>query len=189
MRSALVVFVAACLLVDTYSLAGEILIAPQQGDKNKSSSASEQRERAKSYRKDDPVTSSTTIVLPEEESDGALSPRGNAAEGRARDNRARARETQREADFPFQPILIKPDAGTLMEGGSQERARDNRARASGYSRGEHLSAVPGRVGADGIPLVICKDRDNVAGQIGDDLKSGSVIVILREGKQVKVRCQ
>lgn len=178
-------------------LAGEIILEPQQGSvkapgkaSSKASGASEQRDRARSYRNDESSGNTTIIVLPEDESEGALSPRGNAPEGRARDNRSRARDYQQGTDSSVLPGLIKPDTGIIMDGGStQDRAHENRARASGYSKGETQSGFTGRVGPDGIPLVICKDRDNVAGQIGDDLKSGSVIIILRDGKQVKVRCQ
>jgi hypothetical protein len=173
-------------------LAGEIILTPQQGGSKpsgKTSSAAEQRDRAKTYQKDDSSAVPTLIIVPEEESEGALSPRGGSPEGRAKDNRSRAGDYQHGNDSSYRP-LIKPDTGILIDGGTtQDRARDNRARASGYSRGENQAGLSGRVGPDGIPFVICKDRDNVAGQIGDGLQSGSVIVILRDGKQVKVRCQ
>ncbi|MCX7170258.1 MAG: hypothetical protein NTY41_08200 [Proteobacteria bacterium] len=174
-------------------LAGEIIMVPQPGSgktPGKSPSSSEQRDRAKAYQKDQASGTPTIIVVPEEESEGALSPRGSAPEGRARENRSRAGDYQRGTDSSLHPGMVKPEAGILLDGGTtQERAHDNRSRASGYSRGESQSGIAGRIGPDGIPLVVCKDRDNVAGQIGDDLKSGSVIVILRDGKQVKVRCQ
>jgi len=173
-------------------LAGEIILVPQPGSgkaAGKTAGASEQRDRAKAYQNDE-AAAPTIIVVPEEEAEGALSPRGNAPEGRARDNRSRAGDYQRGTDSSLHPGLIKPDTGILLDGGTtQDRAHDNRARAGVYSRGESQSGLTGRVGPDGIPLVVCKDRDNVAGQIGDDLKPGSVIVILRDGKQVKVRCQ
>lgn len=174
-------------------LAGEIIVAPQTGSSkapSKATSAAEQRDRARSYRDDVPSDSTTVIVLPEEEVEGALSPRGNAPEGRARDNRSRAMDYQHGTDSSVLPNFIRPDAGTRLDGGStQDRAHENRSRAGAYSRGDGQAGLTGRVGADGLPVVVCKDRDNVAGQIGDDLKSGSVIVILRDGKQVKVRCQ
>lgn len=174
-------------------LAGEIIMVPQQGTgktPGKSSSASDQRDRAKAYRKDEASGTATIIVLPEEDSEGALSPRGVAPPERARENRSRASDYEHGTDSSLYPGLIKPDAGFLLDGGTtQDRARENRSRASAYSKGETQTGLSGRVGADGIPLVSCKDRDNVAGQIGEGLTSGSVIVILRDGKQVKVRCQ
>ncbi|MFA7281825.1 MAG: hypothetical protein WC100_17205 [Sterolibacterium sp.] len=173
-------------------LAGEIIMTPQQGGSKpsgKASSATEQRDRAKSYQQDDFSAVPTLIIVPEEESEGALSPRGGSPEGRAKDNRSRAGDYQHGNDPSYRPS-IKPDTGIFFDGGTtQDRAHDNRTRASGYSRGENQAGLTGRVGPDGIPFVICKDRDNVAGQIGDGLQSGSVIVILRDGKQVKVRCQ
>lgn len=174
-------------------LAGEIILVPQQGASktpSKASSAAEQRDRAKAYRKDEASGNTAIIVLPEEESEGALSPRGNVPAEKARENRSKARDYQHGTDSSFPQGLSKPDTGILLDGGStQDRAHENRARASAYSRGDTQTGLTGRIGPDGVPLVVCKDRDNVAGQIGDDLKSGSVIVILRDGKQVKVRCQ
>lgn len=171
-------------------LAGEIIMVPQQGagnSPNKTSSATEQREKARAYRKDETSAPTTIIVVPEEESEGALSPRVSAPPERARDNRSRASDYQHGTDSSLSPGSIRPDTGILLDGGTtQERARENRSRASAYTKGDNQ---PVRVGPDGIPLVVCKDRDNVAGQIGDDLQSGSVFFILRDGKQVKVRCQ
>ena len=178
-------------------LLAEVIMVPQPtpgkaGSKagSKAAGASEQRDRAKSYQQDEAPASTTVIVLPEEEADGALSPRGSPPPEKARDNRSRASDYQHGTDSPLLNRLVKPEAGSGVEPGStQDRARDNRSRAGAYSRGETPSGLTGRVGPDGIPLVVCKDKDNVAGQIGDGLQSGSVIVILRDGKQVKVRCQ
>lgn len=173
-------------------LAGEIIMVPQQGagkSPGKTSSAAEQRDRAKAYQKDDVSAVPTLIIVPEEEGEGALAPRGGSSDGRAKDNRSRAGDYQHGNDSSYRP-LIKPDGSISLDGvTTQDRAHDNRARASGYSRGESQTGLTGRVGPDGIPFVVCKDRDNIAGQIGDGLQSGSVIVILRDGKQVKVRCQ
>lgn len=174
-------------------LAGEIIMVPQQGagkTPSKASRATEQRDRAKAYQKDETLGGTTILVLPEEDSEGTLSPRGNAPPERARENRSRASDFQNDTDSFLSPGLIKPDTDTLLDGGTtQDRARANRSRASAYSKGDSQTGLTGRIGPDGIPLVVCKDRDNVAGQIGDGLTSGSVIVILRDGKQVKVRCQ
>lgn len=172
--------------------AGEIIMVPQQDTgkpAGKARSATEQRDRARAYQEDDASAVPSIIVVPEEEVEGALFPRGGATEGRARDNRSRAADYQHGNDSSYRP-LIKPNSGSLTDGvTTQDKAHENRARAGGYSRGDGQAGFTGRVGPDGIPFVICKDRDNVAGQIGDGLQSGSVIVILRDGKQVKVRCQ
>ena len=45
------------------------------------------------------------------------------------------------------------------------------------------------VGRDGIPLVPCRDVDNVSGRIGDDSITGSIVYIVRNGQQIKVRCK
>ena len=112
-------------------LAGEIILTPQPSASKapgKTPSATQLRERAKAYQKDETAATPTIIVVPEEESEGALSPRGGAPEGKARDNRSRAGDYQRGTDSSLHPGLIKPDGGILIDGTpSQERAHDNRA--------------------------------------------------------------
>lgn|GEM_PF-1244821 len=171
-------------------LAGEIIVTPQKSsaDSNSSSGAIEQRSRARAYRKDT-SSSSTTIVLPAEESEGVLSPHIGRIEEKARTNRLKARSYQSGSDASTtSPAQTGIDPGALETGSTQERARANLMRARSYSKGEGQAANTPKVGPDGIPIVVCKD-DNVAGRIGDDVSSGSIIQIMQKGKPVKVRCQ
>ena len=121
------------------------------------------------------------IVAPAEE-EGILSPRNNSSESRARDNRLRARQAQtgkeaQEIEF----VVPGSEAAT-----TRSKAGDLRSRAAGYSRGS--SRIDPKAG-EGLPVIVCKDVESVAGRIGDDVASGSVIVITRDGKPMKVRCQ
>lgn len=166
-------------------LAGEILIGPDKSDVRPNNGARNQRERASAYKKG---TEDALPVTVAEEEDGILAPRGGApAEERAYDNRVRART--------YQPVGDQGALSQGMNGGSgdlpvpattQDRAKDMRNRARSWAPGEiDLS----HVGPDGVPLVPCKDVDNVTGRIGDDVAAGSIFYIMRNGKPVKVRCK
>lgn len=146
------------------------------------SGAAEQRDRARAYRKDQ--AGSATIILMPEEDEGVLSPRGNA-DARATENRARARAYRQSQEGGLAaPRVVAPGMSVEVET-SQDQARENRLKARGYR--EHGGTLA--VGPDGIPLVSCKDTDNVAGRIGDDVQSGSLILIVRDGKTIKARCR
>lgn len=167
-------------------LAGEILIGPDKSEV-RTPGARSQRERAGAYQR------GTEIVLPAEEEGGFLSPRGGApAEEKAFDNRARARAYQQGGDMPAVMPGMPSGLGDLpMPMTSQERARDLRGRARTYTGSGNAQDIDlSNVGADGIPVVPCRGEvDNVAARIGEDAVSGSVFYIMRQGKQVKVRCR
>ncbi|MCK9283912.1 MAG: hypothetical protein M0P39_06475 [Rhodocyclaceae bacterium] len=198
-------------------LAGEIIVVPQP-ESGAASDASIQKDKARAYRKDkgeagstviitdqsSPAEraraarkekesagheSSTIIILPQDEDEGLLSPERSAA-GRAMDNRARAKEYRRSAEPAGEgQIIVIPPAGSGADVESaHERARENRLRARDYSKGDRGSPSA-HIGVDGLPIIACKDTDNVAGRIGDDNLSGSVVTIFRDGKPIKVRCQ
>ena len=163
--------------------AGEIIVAPQKNSAGASRSAGEQRDRARAYQGEAPP-GGTIIVLPEEE--GVLSPRSGGAEGRARDNRNRARQMQSGKDSSEIEFAV-PGSGNDGNA-TRSKAGELRSRAAGYSRGETHSSTSGKA-ADGIPVIVCKDTESVAGRIGDDAVSGGVVIIMRDGKPMKVRCQ
>lgn len=163
--------------------AGEIIVAPQQAGTGGSRSASEQRDRARAYQSEAPA-GSTILVLPEEE--GVLSPRNGGAEGRAYDNRNRARQMQGGKDSSDIEFVV-PGSGSDANT-TRNKASELRSRAAGYSRGETHTATGGKAN-DGIPVIVCKDTESVAGRIGDDAVSGGILIIMRDGKPMKVRCQ
>lgn len=164
--------------------AGEIIVAPQQQTGTAGSrSASEQRDKARAYQGEAPA-SSTIIMVPEEE--GVLSPRTGGAEGRARDNRNRARQMQGGKDSSDIEFVV-PGSGNDANA-TRNKASELRSRAAGYSRGDTRSSTASKPN-DGIPVIVCKDTESIAGRIGDDAVSGGIVIIMRDGKPMKVRCQ
>jgi len=163
--------------------AGEIIVAPKQTATPVSRAASEQRDRARTYQGEAPA-SSTIIVVPEEE--GILSPRGGGSSGSAAELRNRARQLQGgkgSSDIEFVVPGTSSDANS-----TRNKASELRSRAAGYSRGETHSSTTAKTN-DGIPVIVCKDTESIAGRIGDDAVSGGIVIIMRDGKPMKVRCQ
>lgn len=172
-------------------LLAEIIVPQQPQSSNRSSGgggAPSQAERARAYRNNEPAAGSTVIVVPAEEEEGLLSPRGGGAvENRSSEIRSRVRNYQQGGDSTGSGnIVVQPrqPAGTES---TSERAQDNRSRARAYSQGETPAVV--KSAQDGIPLVSCQDIDNVAGRIGDDMRSGAIVFIVKGNKQIKARCQ
>ncbi|HZX29777.1 MAG TPA: hypothetical protein VFF03_00360 [Rhodocyclaceae bacterium] len=169
------------LMVGHGAWAGEILVGPDKSE-IRTPGARNQRERAGAYQRG-------AEVLPEEEEGGFLSPSGGApAQERAFENRAKARAYQQGVDGPAAIQGLPAGLGELT---GQDRARDLRGRAKVYTgSGSGQDMDLSHVGADGIPIVPCRgEADNVAARIGEDAVSGSVFYVLRQGKQVKVRCK
>lgn len=178
----------------------EIVVPPSPDTGKRPSKAGDLRERAKAYQ--EPTTSSTSpapssttpstiIVVPEEEEEhGLLGPRqqSNHPSG-ATENRTKARQYQlgKEAEkITAPPPEIKDPAQPQT---NAAKAHDNRAKARGYFASD-AKLVIDRIGSDGIPLIQCgKLADNVAGRIGDDYQSGSIIYVMRDNKPFKVRCE
>lgn len=167
---------------------GEIILLPQKADGvGSATSAGGQRARAKGYRKEQPEAGSEVVLVPEDlvEEDGMLSPRGGV-ESSATENRLRAKVLRQSDEGHQAPPVILP--GIAGDGDvAQERARNNRLKARAYR--EHGQSAMDSVGSDGIPLVLCTNTESVAGRIGDDVQSGSLIYIISDGKSVKARCR
>lgn len=160
----------------------ELIVAPDKGGTKPSAGARSQRERAGSYQKDAPVNS-------EEEEIGLMSPRGGSpSEEKAFENRSKARAYQSGGEYAPLPL---PLPGVVSGAdGTQSRSAEQRNRARAYTgTGNGQDMDLSNVGRDGIPLVPCRDVDNVSGRIGDDTASGSLVFIIRHGQQVKVRCR
>ena len=158
----------------------ELIVGPDKASNRSSSSAQTQRERAGSYQSNAPVNSENDEV-------GILAPRGGApSEERAYDNRTKARVYQQGGDA-LAPLPLPAVIGTDT---AQTRGVENRNKARAYAgTGNGQDIDLSHVGRDGIPLVPCRDVDNVSGRIGDDSISGSIVYIVRNGQQVKVRCK
>lgn len=160
----------------------ELIVAPDKGGAKTSSGARNQRERAGSYQSEAPVNS-------EAEEYGLMSPRsGSPSEEKAYENRVKAKLYQQSGEYAPQPLPV-PGVMPGVEG-TQSRPAEQRNRARAYSgTGNGQDIDLSNVGRDGIPLVPCRDVDNVSGRIGDDTSSGSLVFIIRNGQQVKARCR
>lgn len=157
----------------------ELIVGPDKTP-SRPTSAHNQRERAGSYQSSAPVNSENDEV-------GILAPRGGApTEERAYENRTKARAYQQGGDAQVPqplPVLIGTDS-------AQTRGVENRNKARAYAgTGNAQEMDLSNVGRDGIPLVPCRDVDNVSGRIGDDSITGSIVYIVRNGQQIKVRCK
>ena len=160
----------------------ELIVAPDKGGAKSSAGARSQRDKAGSYQNGAPVNS-------EAEEYGLMSPRGGSpSEEKAYENRVKAKLYQQSGEYATQPL---PLPGAIPGGeGTQSRSVEQRNRARAYTgTGNGQDIDLSNVGGDGIPLVPCGDVDNVSGRIGDDTSSGSLVFIVRQGQQVKVRCR
>ncbi|MBU3695210.1 hypothetical protein [Dechloromonas sp.] len=152
----------------------ELIVGPEKAPAQTGTGARNQRDRAAGYRDEAPI-----FV---DDGPGILSPRGGApAEERAYDNRSRARSYQQQSD---------PAYGAIIQGGQDAYGgSDNRARARAFATtGNNDELDLSNVGRDGIPLVPCRPVDNVSGRIGDDSIRGAIVLIVRNGQKIKVRC-
>lgn len=166
-------------------LAGEIIMAPDKSSAGRSSTgARSQRERAGAYQREEGNAS----PVPEDD-EGVMAPRGGApAEERAFENRVRARAYQQGREMPSSVTPNAVSGPSEVPVPATERAHDLRARARSYADGSKDIDLS-HVGSDGIPVVSCRDVDNMTGRIGDDVQPGSVFYIFRNGRQVRVRCK
>lgn len=157
----------------------ELIVGPDKAPA-RPTSAHNQRERAGGYQSSAPVNSENDEI-------GILAPRGGApTEERAYENRIKARAYQQGGDAQA------PSSFPAINGGesAQSRGVENRNKARAYAGTGNAQEIDlSNVGRDGIPLVPCRDVDNVSGRIGDDSITGSLVFIVRSGQQIKVRCK
>ena len=150
----------------------------------KESAARNQRERASALQREEKV------VIPDEEEAGLFAPRAlpPVDERNYDSNRSRAKSYQQGAGGEM--IYGVPPGGIPAVERSAARATDQRQRARmNINTGSGQNIDLSHVGRDGIPLVPCHDVDNVSGRIGDDSLSGSIVYLIRNGQQIKVRCR
>lgn len=167
-------------------LAGIVVPAQDDSAKRAAKSATTVRSKAKAYQ-ESTSANPTVIVVPEEEEEGMLGPR-RQPEGKASDNRFKARQYQQGGENAAQgSIPVLRDAGNAGSTNS-DHAAENKARARSYVSSDNTVVIE-RIGSDGIPIVSCgKLVANVAGRIGDDMQPGGVFFIMRDNKPFKVRC-
>lgn len=165
--------------------AAEFVIGPT-GDKApaQSKSASSMRDKARAQRGEDSPTVPLTTIIQELEEE---SPFGARPGGATTDNRNRARSYQQGGDgstpADLDRLMTDPDS-------NRGKVKSNLDRARSYQKGDAPGVTNTRMGGtDNLPIVDCNAVESVAGRIGDDFASGSVIILMREGKGVKVRCK
>lgn len=114
-----------------------------------------------------------------------------SSRGKLRANMDRARANQRsgsadsgdEVEIDLDQLLIDPES-------SRGKVRINVDRARNYQKGRSPGFIsPNLNDSTHLPVVDCNAIGNVAGRIGDDYAPGSVIIIMRDGKGIKVRCK
>lgn len=156
----------------------ELIVGQERPASPKPSGAHSQREQAGAYARD-----SGNIPLGiDDDEPGFLSPRGGApADERAYEGRSKARNYQQGGGNA--PIVISP--ADPVSATSDMRGRAKAYTGTGNVRDIDLS----NVGRDGIPVVPCQEVDNVSGRIGDDSAAGAIVYLVRQGKQIKVRCK
>lgn len=176
--------------------AGEIVILPSSGNELSSSEkeATRLRESARAERKGQiPAQAGPVLILPEEDA-GVLSPRQTPSASENID-RARARRKENNGStnsivVPLGEVHVAPPSSPAES--AQQHARKNRERAIEYRKGEHPSGLANTLGgasSENLPLIDCQAVDNVSGRIGDDTRSGNVIILIRDREQVRVRCR
>lgn len=159
-------------------LLAELIVGQEKPASPKSSGARSQREQAGAYARD----SGSIPVVADEDEPGFLSPRGGApADERAYEGRSKARNYQQGGGST--PIVTSP--ADPVSATSDMRGRAKAYTGTGNVRDVDLS----NVGRDGIPIVPCQEVDNVSGRIGDDSAAGAIVYLVRQGKQIKVRCK
>ena len=158
----------------------ELIIGPESSQGHASQGASRQRAKASTYQDERPIVVDDDV--------GILQPRGGApAEERAFENRNRARANQQSGEGSG-PILAP--GMPLPDLNSTTRSAEQRTKARTYTGTGNAQDIDlSNVGRDGIPLVQCHNVDNVSGRIGDDTISGSIVFLVRNGQQIKVRCR
>ena len=133
------------------------------------------------------------LIIEADDEEGILSPRGagSPAEQRAFEHRWRARSFIQDgkANTNSTPRVHSGSTPVLLDAPSNATRHSNRARSYADGTGNWREMDLSQRDKDGIPLVNCRNIDNVSGRIGDDTASGSVVLLVRNGQQIKVKCR
>lgn len=70
---------------------------------------------------------------------------------------------------------------------AQIQLEKNRFKANQYMRGKPAPSLASP--SNDSQIVACESIGNVSGRIGDDSTSGREVVVVRDGKQIKMRCK
>jgi hypothetical protein len=167
--------------------AGEIVLTPDNTSKRPPhDAAADLRNRARAQRIDGIATTPMTTIVEQLEE----IPLGTHPPNAATENRNRAHSYQQGGDgstpSDLGRILVDPDS-------NQGKAKRNTDRARAYMKGASPGITGSHFGGTGnLPVVECNNQaaSSVVARIGDDnTTSGSVIILIRDGKSIKVRCK
>lgn len=174
-------------------VAKDKVISPVANDKGRYENAAALRDKAQAYKSGNvqSVPSSAIPVIiqmdaaPEIE-EGVLLPRSNESQDASR---------TRSHDLIHGNI---PSAQDIQQSGNDAAPTDiqdnriqlekNRFKANQYLKGKPAPSLVSSQN-NGSQFVACENTGNVSGRIGDDSISGREIVVIRDGKQVKMRCK
>lgn len=173
-------------------VAKEKVISPANNDKNLPNEATVLRNKAHAYKSENapsvPLSGVPVIiqmdVAPEIE-EGVLLPRDD---GISPTFRTKSRNSLRDSIPVTEGIQSSDnDAASADRQDTRMQLEKNRFKASQYMKGSPApNLMPHR---NDSQVVACDSTGNVSGRIGDDSVSGREIVVIREGKQVKMRCK
>lgn len=160
-------------------------------DRNMPDEAADLRNKARTYNSGNvqsvPASGVRVIIQMDDTpnaEEGVLLPRGNEvpfvprirSQESSRDNNQTAQEIQQGGNDQIpadsQDIRIQLDK--------------NRLKASQYMKGK---APTSQVSPANDNVVGCEGTGNVSGRIGDDSMSGREIIVIRDGRQIKMRCK
>jgi hypothetical protein len=162
--------------------------------------AADLRNKAQAYKSGNdqimPITGDPVIIqmdAAEEVEEGVLLPRNDETPAVSK---ARSHELSRD-NIPAEPDTLLPaqqdaqpsgnNAAALTAEENKKQLAKNRFKASQYMKGKAAPSLVSQSKGDNV--VACDSTGSTSGRIGDDSMSGREIVVIREGKQVRMRCR
>lgn len=175
----------------TAACAGEIVLSPAQKETARQSGASRLKEVARDQRTERDASAVLVIESGAEDEDVLFAPPRSSPEMGPLDNAAKARVyRQTESSSGSAPaVIVVPESVSPANLGTAQQAKTLLNKASEYRKGERTAGVGQTTESGVLPLVDCRATENASGRIGDDVSSGSVVIIVQGRKQIKARCR
>lgn len=192
-------------LVCISAVHGEIVIPPAAKDKTVSSAGNDKktgknrgdeaaalRNKARAYKSGNlqsmPSSGVPVIIqmdaAPEVE-EGVLLPRSDEISAVPRSKKRESFRDNAPATQDTQPD--DNDEASTDGQEAQIQLEKNRFKASQYMKGKPAPSLASP--NNDSQIVACESIGNVSGRIGDDSMSGKEVVVVRDGKQIKMRCK
>ena len=185
---------------------GEIVIPPVAKDKavssvgndkkigkNRGGEAAALRNKARAYKSENlqSIPSSGVPVIiqmdvaPEEVEEEVLLPRSDEISAAPRIKKHESFRDNIPATQDTQPGGNDEASADGQE--AQIQLEKNRFKANQYMKGKPAPSLASP--SNDSQIVACESIGNVSGRIGDDSMSGREVVVVRDGKQIKMRCK